>query len=211
MHYQKDFIGTQILNKSHVSSGPTLVDILEKLIKMEIVGKVSPINDSNNKRKIGYKIIDNLSSFYYRYIFKYSSQMNIMDKNIFFDKYVKDDFETNYVPHKFEEICAQYLKRKNLMGQIEPVFDAIGKYYYDDPINHKNGEFDIVTHDDSGYIFYEVKFINGKLTESDILKEIDKVKNTGLDPYKYVFFTKKKNDNYKINNVEFITLDELFK
>ena len=202
---------SDILNQSHVSSGPTLVDILEKLIKMEIVGKVSPINDSNNKRKIGYKIIDNLSSFYYRYIFKYSSQMNIMDKNIFFDKYVKDDFETNYVPQKFEEICAQYLKRKNLMGQIEPVFDAIGKYYYDDPINHKNGEFDIVTHDDSGYIFYEVKFINGKLSENDILKEIDQVKETGLNAYKYVFFTKKKNNNHKINNVEFITLDELFK
>ena len=202
---------SDILNKSHVSSGPTLVDTLEKLMKMEIVGKVSPINDSNNKRKVGYKIIDNLSSFYYRYIFKYSSQMNLMDKNIFFDKYIKDDFESYYVPHKFEEICSQYLKRQNLLGLINPVFDAIGKYYYGDPINHKNGEFDIVTHDDKGYIFYEVKFINGILTENDIFKEIEQVKNTGLNAYKYVFFTKNKNDDYKIENVEFIYLDELFK
>lgn len=201
---------SDILNKSHVSSGPTLVDILEKLMKMEIVGKVSPINDSNNKRKIGYKIIDNLSSFYYRYIFKYSSQMNLMDKNVFFDRYIKDDFETYYVPHKFEEICSEYLKRQNLLGFINPVFDAIGKYYYDDPINHKNGEFDIVTHDENGYIFYEVKFINGYLDKNDILKEINQVKETGFEPYKYVFFAKNNNDNFELENVEFVTLDNLY-
>ena len=31
-------------------------------------------------------------------------------------------------------------------------------YYYDDPVNHTNGKFDIITMDEKGYVFYEVKF-----------------------------------------------------
>ena len=57
-----------ILGHSNVSSGPTLVDILEKLIKMDVVKKEAPINDENNKKRAGYFISDNLSLFYYKYI-----------------------------------------------------------------------------------------------------------------------------------------------
>ena len=79
---------SDILSQSHVSSGPTLVDVLDKLISMEVVVKTAPINDSANKKKIGYYICDNLSLFYYRYIFRYSSQMNIMDSDVFYKKYI---------------------------------------------------------------------------------------------------------------------------
>lgn len=41
-----------ILSQSHVSSGPTLVDVLDKLIRMEIVEKVTPINEPSNKKDI---------------------------------------------------------------------------------------------------------------------------------------------------------------
>ena len=98
---------SDILSQSHVSSGPTLVDVLEKLIRMEVVEKTAPINDSNNKKKISYFICDNLSLFYYRYIFKYSSQMNIMDSEVFYKKYIEKDFEEYYVPHLFENVCRQ--------------------------------------------------------------------------------------------------------
>ena len=45
-----------ILDQSNVSSGPTLVDVLEKLIKMDVVKKEAPINDENNKKK-SYRLI----------------------------------------------------------------------------------------------------------------------------------------------------------
>lgn len=149
---------SDILAQSHVSSGPTLADVLDKLIRMEVVTKTSPINDSRNKKKMAYHICDNLSLFYYRYIFKYSSQMNIMNSEVFYRKYIEKDFEEHYVPHLFENICKQYLIRKNKEGEIEPVIEKIGKYYYDNPEERSNGEFDIVTEDELGYAFYEVKF-----------------------------------------------------
>ena len=39
---------SDILSQSHVSSGPTLIDVLDKMISMEVVTKTAPINDENN-------------------------------------------------------------------------------------------------------------------------------------------------------------------
>ena len=177
-----------ILDQSNVSSGPALVDILDKLMRMDVVSKEAPINDENNKKKSGYFISDNLSLFYYKYIFRNMSRMNIMDSDVFYDRYIAEDFETKYVPKSFERICKQYLIRKNRKGLMDEVFEKIGKYYYDDPIEKKNGEFDIVTLDDRGYIFYEAKFRKEPVTENVVRNEIRQVEQTGLECYKYGFF-----------------------
>ncbi len=202
---------SDILSQSHVSSSPTLADILEKLIQMEVVEKKSPINDENNKRKAGYYICDNLSLFYYRYIFRYSSQLKIMDSEVFYDKYISDDFEQDYVPHKFEEICRQYLIRQNRLGNITPVIEKIGKYYYDDPKNRTNGEFDVVTMDEKGYVFYEVKFRKRKISEEVIEEEIRQVKETGLNCYKYVFFARAGFTGEETEQIKHIKLEELYR
>ena len=199
-----------ILDKSHVSSGPTLIDVLEKLIKMEVVEKKAPINDEANKKKAGYYICDNLSLFYYRYIFRYLSQMKIMDPNVFYDKYISKDFEEQYVPRKFEEICRQYLIRQNKAGNIDPVIEKIGKYYYDDPKKKTNGEFDVVTLDEKGYVFYEVKFRKNPVSKSMIDEEIEQVKLTGLNCYKYVFFARSGFSQEETDTVKLIGIQELY-
>ena len=201
---------SDILSQSHVSSGPTLVDILDKLMKMEVVEKKAPINDENNKKKAGYYICDNLSLFYYRYIFKHTSQLNIMDSEVFYDKYIDKDFEEYYIPHRFEEVCTQYLIRQNRLGNIEPVIEKIGKYYYDDPKNKTNGEFDVVTQDERGYVFYEVKFRKKKISKEMIDNEINQVKATGFDCYKYVFFARAGFTIKENDYIKFIKFDQMF-
>lgn len=201
---------SDILSQSHVSSGPTLVDVLDKLMRMEVVVKTAPINDGNNKKKAGYYISDNLSLFYYRYIFKYSSQMKIMDSEVFYKKYIETDFEEHYVPHIFETICSQYLIRMNRLGNIEPVFEKIGKYYYDNPVEHTNGEFDVVTEDENGYVFYEVKFKKTPVTDEIIEKEINQVEATGLNCYKYVFISRSGFSCQQREKVKLVELNELY-
>ncbi len=201
---------TDIFDQSHVSSSPTLAAVLEKLIKMEVITKIAPINDRTNKKKAGYYISDNLSLFYYRYIFRYSSQLRIMDSEIFYKKYIEKDFEANYVPHIFEDICKQYLIRKNVAGQIEPVIEEIGKYYYDNPSQHTNGEFDVVTKDENGYVFYEVKFKKKQITDEVIEKEIQQVNATGMKCYKYVFFSRSGFNSKEREDVQLIPLDNLY-
>lgn len=200
-----------ILSQSHVSSSPTLADVLNKLINMEVVVKEAPINDENNKKKAGYFICDNLSKFYYKYIFRHLSQLKIMNENDFYKKYIKEDFENRFVPLQYENICKQYLVRQNKQGEINPFFEQIGKYYYDDPVNKENGEFDIVTKDEEGYIFYEVKFRDRPLSKKIVNEEIEQVEKTGLFCYKYVFFTKNGLSFEETDQIKNISLDDVYK
>lgn len=169
-----------ILDQSHVSSGPTLVDVLDKLSKMEVVEKRTPINDERNKRKASYHISDPLSAFYYRYIFRYASQRKIMDPSIFYEKYIREDFESFYVLHYFEEICKQYLIRKNRAGEISPVIEKI-------------------------------EFRKETISTATVREEIEQVKATGMNCYKYVFVSKSPVDLEGIEEtVEVIRLTNLW-
>lgn len=199
-----------ILDQSYVSSGPTLVDVLDKLIRMDVVKKEVPINDENNKKKAGYYISDNLSLFYYKYIFRNISRMNVMDAEVFYNKYIYKNFETEYVPKIFEDICKQYLIRLNKAAKTEEIFEKIGKYYYDNPAEKRNGEFDIVTLDDKGYIFYEAKFRKDPITESMVKEEIEQVDKTGLSCYKYGFISKSGFCCESASNRILISLEELY-
>ena len=197
-----------ILAQSHISSGPALIDVLDRLMSMEIVAKAAPINDERNRKKTSYYISDNLFLFYYKYIFRYLSQLNIMHPKVFYKKYIEQDFESNHVPYIFENICKQYLVEVNRRGIIEEPFEKIGSYYYDDPVTKTNGEFDIVTLDSNGYVFYEAKFKNKELDKGTIEKEIFQVNNCMLPCNRYGFFSK---DGFtkEVQAMEGITLYEL--
>ena len=108
-------------------------------------------------------------------------------------------------------MCRQYLIRQNKAGKIDPVIEKIGKYYYDDPKNKTNGEFDVVTLDEKGYVFYEVKFRKKSISKSMIDEEIKQVRLTGLDCYKYVFFAKSGSRAEKTEDIKLIKLKELYK
>lgn len=201
---------SDILSQSHVSSSPTLVDVLNKLIAMGLVRKEAPINDEHNRRKAGYYIADQLSLFYYRYCFRYASQLSVMDPEVFYDRYIREDFETKYVPAAFEEICRQYLIRMNRAGKLAEPFDKIGRYWYDDPETKTNGEFDLVTEDSKGYVFYEAKFRSEPLSKSRIIQEIMQVQRTGLKCYRYGFISRSGFDLEPEDDMELISLEQLY-
>ena len=199
-----------ILAQSHVSSGATLVNVLNRLIGMQLVQRRSPINDPSNKKRTSYVICDGLSKFYYRYVFRYLSQRSVLAPEVFYDRYVNDDFETQFVPHAFEEVCRQYLVRQNRMGNIEPPFDLIGTYSYDNPATRTNGEFDIVTKDPLGYAFYEAKFRSTPITQQMIEEEIEQVQRTGLTCHRYGFFSRSGFEAQADERTVLIELEELY-
>ena len=86
----------------------------------------------------------------------------------------------------------------------------IGKYYYDDPKTRTNGEFDVVSLDEKGYIFYEVKFRKKKTSKEVIETEISQVKATGLNCYKYVFFSRAGFTEKETKEIKFIELGQMY-
>lgn len=203
-----------ILSQSNVSSSPALADVLSKLMKMEVVKKESPINDENNKKKSGYFICDQLSLFYFKYVYRNLSRLNVMNPDVFYEKFIIEDFEEHFVPKSFENVCKEFLIRKNKNAELENSFEKIGKYYYDDAKNKKNGEFDIVTESDGEYIFYEAKFKNSPLDKTAIKDEIRQVEESGFICKKYGFFSKsgfKNLDKNFASNLILFTLEDLYK
>ena len=114
------------------------------------------------------------------------------------------------MPAMFAVACKQFLIRKNIAGEIDPLINEIGKYYYDNPKEHKNGEFDIVTKDDRGYIFYEAKYKNQPVTSGMIQKEIMQVNETSLNSYRYGFFSKSGFAEGVPEDIITYTLDDLY-
>lgn len=201
---------SDILNSSHVSSSPTLADVLNKLTDMDIVEKISPINETNKKHTF-YEISDRLSLFYYTYIFRKSSFFATMPAEAFYDEFISDDFETKFVPKTFELISKQFLLRMNLAGKIKPVLYNIGKYFYNDSKNRKNGEFDVVTLNKNGYDFYEVKFTAEPVNDAVIDEEIKQLNEAPVEYNKIGFISR---SGFNISQPEkyiLYTLDDIYR
>ena len=70
--------------------------------------------------------------------------------------------------------------------------------------------FDVVTEDENGYVFYEVKFREKPLTEKMMQEEISQIKMTGIDCYKYVFISRSGFASNETDMIKQIKLKELY-
>ena len=202
---------SDILSKSHIESTAMLSNVLQKLIQMDLIEYVAPINDKKNKHKGGYKISDFCARFYYNFIYRNESAHNILDDSIFYDNFIDEEFEKYTVPLCFELIAKQYLIRENKKGKLTPLLLDIGTYWYDNPKEKKNGQFDVVGKCKDGYIFYECKFMDNKITDKIINEELTQVSLTNLKPIKYGFFSKSGFDITDNNSYLLYSLEDLYR
>jgi AAA+ ATPase superfamily predicted ATPase len=201
---------SDILNASSVSSSPALSKTLDKLLEMELIQKVSPINNETDKKKTNYYIRDSLLEFYYTFIFPNLSSFVLNPPKVFFSEYVKDKFYQQFVPKVFERVCRQYLIRQNQKGLIIPPLMKIGKYYYDLPKERKNGEFDVVTQDKNGFTFYECKFTEKPVDDSVVNEEKKQPAYAGLRNIRFGFFSKNGFQLKDYQGLKLISLDQLY-
>jgi len=164
--------------------------LLNKLIEMNIIKKVVPINEKHNNKKVFYTFEDNLMHFYYKYVFNSPFSLNRANPKFFFDNFIKEDLETQYIPKKFENIALEFLLRMNLMGKISPIIYELGTYTFNDSKNKINRQFDVVTLDKSGYIQYECKYTNALVGIKEIREEETQVQQLNIKFYKLGFISK---------------------
>ena len=127
------------------------------------------------------------------------------------DKKVEENaFLNDFVPKAFEKIAKQYLIRKNMEGLIKPFIEDIGTYWYDNPKEKKNGQFDLVTKSKEGYIVYEVKFTNSKIDNKIVKEEISQIAETNLNTINFGFVSKSGFDISNDNNYILISLDDIY-
>ena len=134
-----------------------------------------------------------------------------MPPDRFYERFIEKDFEERFVPKAFENVAKQYLVRRNRRGLMEPPFERIGRYWYDLPKEHRNGEFDVVTEDEKGLIPYEVKFRSQPLSLSLMAHEIEQVKASPLKAYRYGFISRSGFvEQPSRDDLILISIDELY-
>ena len=182
---------------------------LKNLIKMDVISKKTPINRENDRKKIFYEISDNLVRFYYAYVFSKRDIIARIGAEAFYDLYIAPSLNS-FISYRFEDIARQYFQRKVKQGKLKDVYD-IGTYWYDDPINKKNGEFDCVLKHRDSYSFYEVKYYESPLEEQLCAKEEKEVRDlTNQMKIGIIGFIALSGFDFQSQNYDLICAEELY-
>lgn len=147
---------SEIENKLGMNNNGLLSKQLSPLVRMDIVAKTFPINKPEDNKKCAYEINDNLLRFYYSYVYKNKSALQVLGPEAFYDEYV-DRSVLTFIAHRFEAIVRDYFSLRVKAGKLRGVTN-IGTFYYDDSETKTSGEFDAVLQRRDKYDIYEVKY-----------------------------------------------------
>lgn len=164
---------TEIEDKLDVKKTGNLSKQIKLLIDLEIIARNSPINKIGDNKKSTFEINDNLLRFYFTFIYKNASALQVLGAEAFYDEYIAPTL-TDFISRRFESICRDYFSLKVRSGKMKGVRN-IGSYYYDDPVHRKNGEFDVALEFADGYEIYEAKYYAQPMTLDEIHREVRQV------------------------------------
>lgn len=143
---------------------------LKILLDMETIKKLEPINKKNDRKKQFYEITDNLMRFYFTFIFGNTGNIMRIGEKQFYKQKIENLIE-QFISRRFEGIALQYFHRMSLNGEYDDVED-FGSYWYDNPVEKKNGEFDcVLKRSEEKYDFYECKYYKKPMKLEECNKE----------------------------------------
>lgn len=166
---------TEIEDALGVKKTGNLAKQIKTLTDHEILSRSIPINKPNDNKKATYELSDNLLRFYYTFVYKNASALQVLGAEAFYDEYVAPTL-TDFISRRFEGICRDYFSLQVRSGKLKGVRN-IGSYYYDDPVHRKNGEFDVALELADGYAIYEAKYYAQPMTLDEIHREAQQVAN----------------------------------
>ena len=164
---------TEIEDALGVKKTGNLAKQIKTLTDLEILSRNIPINKPNDNKKATYELSDNLLRFYYAFVYKNASALQVLGAEAFYDEYISP-LLTDFIAHRFEDICREYFSLQVRSGKLKGVRN-IGSYYYDDPVYRKNGEFDVALELADGYAIYEAKYYAKPMTLDEIHCEVQQV------------------------------------
>ena len=188
------------------NSTGSLAKQLKSLQTMELINQLYPINKPDDSKKKFYEINDNLVRFWYSYLYHNKSALQMIGAKEFFDQYISPTLLSEYVPHRFEDLCRNFFSHLAKSGQL-PGITNIGTYYYDDPLRHRNGEFDIALAFGDQVQLFEAKYYKRPLALSEIHKEAGQIREIEMLKVVHLGFIavngfEKQEDGYSYYNGE---------
>jgi len=159
---------------------------LKNLIDLNILKREFPITDTIkstvNVHRGLYAISDNFFSFWYRFVFPNLSELEAGDIDGVYEYSIKP-FIDSYASKAFENVCIQFLRRKNARASLQFRFMKIGRWW------EKDCEIDILAFGEAGKcIVGECKWQSAKVGIGDLERLKGAARKAKLtSPYHYLF------------------------
>ena len=164
-------------------STTTCTSYIKNLINLGIIKKETPYGEKTSKKTI-YSIEDNMFYFWYRFVLENSSVIARGAADLVY-KRIEKQFN-DYMGRIFEEICAQYLWKQLLSGNMPVEFVSLGRWWGNDPRKRSQTEIDIMgEQDSSSAIFAECKWRNESV-DLDVLETL--IERSGLFRYTKIHY-----------------------
>ncbi len=203
---------------------PTVMYSLNKLISVGLVEKKKCITEEKNKKKTQYILKDFMFKFWYEFIPKATSVIEMGQGEIYYRKAVRPVMHS-FMGTVFEAMCRYYILKQGIVGEYGTFITSMGTWWGVENIIDKNGnrriqsaDIDIVaiSEIEKKAIIGECKFKNEKI-DRGIYETLLRRGNLISAKYKiskYIFFSLSGyTDWFKTltdENVLLLTLDSLY-
>jgi len=185
---------------------------IKNLISLGILQREFSVSTGIKEQAIShrglYSVTDNFFSFWYHFVFSNISELEAGDADGVYNYKVKPELSL-FASRKFEDICRQYIRKRNTAGALPFRYDKMGRYFDD------NVEIDIValSIDKKRVIVGECKYKNSPFDMRDFNILNAKAINFGDVKTYFYLFSKSGFTNevmaMECENVRLVTIQEL--
>lgn len=169
---------------------PTVLYTLEKLIRVGLVEKKKCLTEEKNKKKTQYVLKDYMFKFWYDFIPKAHSVIEMGQGDLYYEKAVKPKLHS-FMGSIFEEMCRYYTLEQGIQGRFDSFLTQVGSWWGVEQVENQMGErvqqsadIDVlsISETDKTAVVGECKFKNEKMDKKvyDTL-----LRRTGLVSGKY--------------------------
>ena len=203
---------------------PTVLYSMEKLINVGLVEKKKCITEEKNKKKTQYVLKDYMFKFWYEFIPKATSVIEMGQGEIYYEKAVKPVLHS-FMGFVFEEMCRYYILMKGITGEYGCFITSVGTWWGVENVADKNGDIRAQSADidvvalsdiDKMAVIGECKFKNEKIDKGiyETLIRRGKLITAKYKISKYIFFSLSGYTDWfetlSGENVLLLTLDSLY-
>ena len=203
---------------------PTVLYSLEKLISVGLIEKKRCITEEKNKKKSQYVLKDSMFKFWYTFIPKATSVIEMGQGELYYTKVVKP-FLHFFMGTVFEDMCRYYTLQHGILGEFDCFITSVGSWWGTETIVNDDGkkmgqsaDIDVValSEIENKAVVGECKFKNEKLDRRvyETLLRRSNVLSSKYTITKYMLFSlsgyTKWFDDLKDNRVIRISLDDMY-
>ncbi len=118
---------------------PTILYSMEKLISVGLVEKKRCITEEKNKKKTQYMLKDHMFKFWYEFIPKATSVIEMGQGELYYQKAVKPVLHS-FMGSVFEDMCRYYTLQHGILGEFGCFITTVGNWWGTETIVKENRE-----------------------------------------------------------------------